>query len=157
MNREKWETGDHFGVAVIGDEDPGGSFMPLYLPKPFCAVGAIRIDLEIKGDGPAYVLPVINEDRVCPMFFAHRHDFSPKEHQQMWMAEQLQKLQNEQREMDRRYHAERSEKDAARQDARDREAAVREDAREAKSRWWTLIGTIGGAIVGAILGYLGSK
>jgi hypothetical protein len=102
--RSTWEFPKHPAALRAGGTGAAVDLsLPVFDTKPRCAVGAMPIDQEAGGRGdPASALPVINKDRPCGGFIKWRRDFSPKEHQQMWMAEQFQKFQAEQSDKARR-------------------------------------------------------
>lgn len=104
--RERWEfpTTGWSATFVNPSGQPTGTIgnrRPIYQTVPTCAVGAMPISEEAGGEEPAKALPVISRERDCPGFIRWRRGFSPKEHQQVWMAEQVQKFQTEQNHANR--------------------------------------------------------
>jgi hypothetical protein len=79
--------------------------VPAYDEVPICSVGAMDITAEAgNSPAPSAILTVIQKDRPdCEGFFSWHPEFSPKEHQTMWIAEQLQKEQARQRERDQQF------------------------------------------------------
>jgi hypothetical protein len=75
---------------------PGGSQLgPMPVVRrcdetPLCAVGAYPLGEEAKGREADAVLPVITRDRKCRKFTRWRREYTPKEHYQMFAADQLQ-------------------------------------------------------------------
>lgn len=105
--RERWElpaTPFRFETVAAGlsPSSPVTGRIPLYPGTPICAAGAMPIDREAGSDKPDAVLPVICGDRPCLGFVRWRRDLSPKEHHQMWMAEQMQQFQADQNRRARR-------------------------------------------------------
>jgi hypothetical protein len=92
------------------------------------------------------VRAVIHEDRDCDSFVKWRQGSTPKEHQEMIDRDRLLKLQEEQRNNDRKWQAEREEADRKWRSGQDRKMLV-------IAGCFTILGTILGAVITAIIQY----
>jgi hypothetical protein len=130
---------------------------------PVCFVGAFNLPAELTARTPAGYVAVVSKERACGEFTPWQQSYSPREHKEMLITQQLQKYQEEQREKDRQWQAEQRErdrlwqeqqktKDLESQQARDREQRLwqEEQARRTARRTWAI------ALLGAAIGIVGA-
>lgn len=102
-----------------------------YERVPLCFARAADFTLEAGQNAPTdHIATAIQRDRPCTAFTPWCHGFTPKEHQEMLNAKQLQDFQAEQREKDRQFQLQSREADAKREDSRNAASAQRADARD---------------------------
>ena len=138
--------------------------------NPYCFAQAQRIDkecFELKQTAEystnpyAGVLAVIQHDRECARFVPWQPGRSPKEHQEMVNAQELQRFQDERQAKDQERQEQRDaaqrEWQAAQEDARREREAARElanrkwqEEQNEKNRTWQLHLALLAVVVGAI-------
>jgi hypothetical protein len=102
------------------------------IPSPRCFVLTFNLPLEVselakqasdqEEKGPAIFLKVIQKERSCPTFCQWHQGSSTKEHREMLLHIEMQKLHDDQRKADLVRQQEQREKDIARQEQRLRDA-----------------------------------
>jgi hypothetical protein len=115
----------------------------IHVQCPICAAGAADFESELgtKTPSPEQRVSVTNKDRECSKFTTWRPGYTPNEHQDMLNSETLLKLQQEQRERDRRWQGDQRKSD--------RDWQIRQ------KRWdrvWSIILAFVAAILGFVLG-----
>jgi hypothetical protein len=140
-DRENWSR----GFVVIA---PGPPIRDTFAAAPVCFVMARKFEEELKGEqSRSNVNELLKEEWNCPSFTPWNQGFSPKEHKEMMMTEQIQRLQNEQRESDRRWQQEQKARELAWQEEqreKDRRWQEEQNRKGAHRQFWNVI--IGGAI-----------
>ena len=97
-----------------------------------CVVSAADLNAEMKealrvsqSNHRVALLAVMNRDRSCPKFFQHRRGFTPKEHVQMMLTEEMVQAQRNLLAEEKKANDERRKEDAR----------VAEERRKSDRRW----------------------
>lgn len=128
----------------------------VYATRPLCFAMAADLGKEIDQylketpgvTNQACYKTILHGNRRCEQFTPWRQGFTPREHREMLDHKELLQAQAEQRVRDKQWQAEQREKD------RQFQSEQRKDDRrwQQAQNWWNRIFTIGGVVLGAILG-----
>jgi hypothetical protein len=145
---------------------PSGNGL-LHRPYPICFISAFNLREELRKDKPKNFFPkpeevvaLLNLERECPST-PWRKGRTPKEHQEMMLAEELRKWQDEQRDRERRWQEgqrerdikreqEQREADLKRQQEQRKEDLERDRKKRLADRIWNLVFIIIAAGVGVL-------
>jgi len=100
---------------------------PIHDPLPICAKRVINFRDEANPGIQPEILQAIRKERRCEKFTKWQVGSNPKEHQEMILQVELLRLQNEQRESERRFQGEQRAADLERQKSQREEDLRRQE------------------------------
>jgi hypothetical protein len=118
---------------------PGRSEIFRRIPVCFALVVDFSKELKEKPDEcvhPTKITPLLEQERECPKFFGYMPGRSPQEHQTMVEQIEVQRMQDAQREKERKWQEEQKAADRKWQDDQRANDEARQEARISADRSW---------------------